>query len=120
MKKAIVEQIASAAFKCRMDSTLEVINPSPWSCCQGYREEWAKVYSWTSEGGFVDITQNSVIPKALKQVSAYSYAEPMELPNFSVGELILPEGVYLVLFYEKSPTWEDIEYETLRGRIIIR
>lgn len=120
MKQNVIEQLAVSVFNCSIDRELEVINPNPWNCCQGYREECAEVYSWTPEAGFKSITQNSVIPKSLKQVSAYSHAEPVELPNFRISDIHLPEGVYLILLYEKSPTWEDTEYETLRGKIIIR
>lgn len=113
-----VEKLAEDIFGCKIDKQLNIVRPNPWSYHGGSRDEWAKVYSWTSENGFVDITESDDIPKKYTQVAAQSGADPELLPNFKIDELNLPCGVYLILLYQESGSWEDIEWSSLVGRVI--
>ena len=117
-QKEMIERIAEDIFGCKIDNQLNIVHPNPWSYHGGNRDEWAKVYSWTPDDGFVDITESDNIPKRYTQVAAQSGADSELLPNFKIDELNLPCGVYLILFYQESGSWEDIEWSSLVGKVI--
>lgn len=113
-----IESLAETIFGCKIDKQLDIVNPNPWSWHEGHRNEWAKVYSWSPETGFVDITESEYIPKRYAQISAQSYSESVLIPNFKIDELNLPCGVYLILLYQESGSWEDIEWASLVGKVV--
>lgn len=117
--KKVIENIATAIFGCEIYDRLDLVSPRPWQCCSGYRDEWARVYTWTPDEGFVDITDSPLIPKHPLATNAMSGTKDVMVPSFYIKDLKLPKGNYLVLLQTDTGSWSYPEqYRYLLGRVL--